>query len=134
MSASPSIVRVAKTAAAVAAAAAARPPLQEYLVVIRDLPHGDRTTVPTAPISLAHQTFAGQILHAPRQDTTNASHRKPAEKPGNVIALRATSREAVHEQLASHPYAQGIWDLNTVRIWPVETVHTSALGSREEEK
>ncbi|OJI99590.1 hypothetical protein ASPVEDRAFT_81195 [Aspergillus versicolor CBS 583.65] len=132
MSASPSIVRVAKTAAA--AAAAARPRLQEYLVVIRDLPHGDRTSVPTAPISLAHQTFAGQILHAHREDTTTASHRKAASKPGNVIALRAASREAVHEQLANHPYAQGIWDLNTVRIWPVETVHTSALGSREEEK
>lgn len=104
------------------------------LVVIRDPPHGDRAAVPAVPISLAHQTFTGQILHAPRPDTTNASHQKLPAKRGNVIALRATSREAVQEQLRNHPYAQGIWDLSTVRIWPLETVHTSALESREKGK
>ncbi|KAJ5874368.1 uncharacterized protein N7529_002798 [Penicillium soppii] len=102
MPVSPSIVRMAKTAAATV-----HPHLQ-YLVVICGPPHGDRAAVPAVPISPAHQTFTGQTLHAPRQNTSNELHQKLPAKRGNMIALRATSREVVQEQLRNHSYAQGI--------------------------
>ncbi|KAL4874720.1 hypothetical protein BJY04DRAFT_224703 [Aspergillus karnatakaensis] len=128
MSAAPSITHLAK-----AAAATTRPTrLQEYLVVIRDLPRGDRTTIPNTPISLAHQTFTGQILSPSRQRATTEKPHQKLPGLGNVIALRALSAEAVHEELKAHPYAQGIWDLTSVRIWPVETVHTSLMDGGEE--
>ncbi|OAK95259.1 hypothetical protein IQ06DRAFT_298097 [Phaeosphaeriaceae sp. SRC1lsM3a] len=103
-------------------------PQYEFLVIVRDLPTASRQNLPpaTGQHVLSSQTFTGEILHSVNV-LGEESNRLPAYSArGNVLACRAASVEEVEGQLRKHPYSkQDIWDMKSMTIWPLDTVHTS---------
>ena len=90
------------------------------MVIVRDRIGSARQSSIASNLSvLQRQTFTGEILNA------TAAHSKAAVVKGNVFACLATCLEDVEAQLRKHSYATNIWDMSTLTIWPMETVHTS---------
>jgi hypothetical protein len=93
----------------------------DSVVIVRDRPGSVRTPSNLSTFSaLQAQTFAGEILDA------SSTHAKDIGVKGNVFGCLARCTEDIEAQLGKHPYATNIWDMSTVTIWPMETVHTSA--------
>ncbi|CZS89443.1 uncharacterized protein RCO7_08998 [Rhynchosporium graminicola] len=79
--------------------------LHEYLVMVND----SNNIKDLGPQVTA--TFAGEVLS------------KDSSNPKSIFACRAASIEAVKDALSE----KGNHDMSTVKIFPLETVHTSVL-------
>ncbi|KAK9418681.1 putative YCII-related domain-containing protein [Seiridium unicorne] len=96
-------------------------PLREYFVLVSDRPHADRTRafevdpVPTAC------TFSGECLEA-------GGPREQPKVVGNAFTCMAESVDAVREMMQVSEYnKKDIWDLSSIVISPLLTVHSSNL-------
>ncbi|CAI7588462.1 unnamed protein product [Penicillium discolor] len=110
-------------------------------VVVWDKPGSGRITDIPSDLAPPFYTFAGEILNGKSSNILNAEHTKAR---GNAFACIAQSPDMVREQmkksvmffpgviykdalLLTITAPQGIWDMDTVQISALETVHTGNL-------
>ncbi|KAL3430179.1 hypothetical protein BDV09DRAFT_199898 [Aspergillus tetrazonus] len=89
----------------------------EYFVVVSDKNGSHRTPGLQTDLMPQEYTFAGEIMGIKKNGE--------AIVRGNAFACVATSPEQVRERMMRSVYFQkGIWDMETVKISALETVHT----------
>ncbi|KAF7530598.1 hypothetical protein PCG10_000107 [Penicillium crustosum] len=94
-------------------------------VVVWDKPGSGRITDIPSDLAPPFYTFAGEILSGRSSNILEAEHTKAR---GNAFACIAQSPDMVREQMKKSVYYQkGIWDMDTVQISALETVHTGNL-------
>ncbi|RAL06936.1 uncharacterized protein BO97DRAFT_447223 [Aspergillus homomorphus CBS 101889] len=102
-------------------------PLQEYFVVVFNKKNtGLADPSPCSqPIKFKNQdivlTFAGDMLSSPTPVLESA----PAGTLGACFACQAPSEESVLKAIQAHENAvKGLWDVESVEISALETIHT----------
>lgn len=96
--------------------------LRDYVVIITDIPN---TTEKRTALLQRHNEESGWLLKAGRVPffgSTLAQHNGPGESAvenGTVMVLKAESEDEIREIFKKDVWVeQGVWDMNTLQIFP----------------
>lgn len=99
--------------------------LEEYLIIIPDVPHTIQKRLKVRPqhfaelkldIATERVTFGGAML----QEHLKPGDEGPQKMCGSAMLIKAASQEEALERVRRDVYTmEGVWDIDKVQIWPV---------------